>query len=318
MTQLPTRIGDQTLYLSLAVIASGLLALGVLVMKGRARALPIAEGRGIARAVGTWVRDPMWLSGLGLQTGGYALYVIAQAVIPVAIVSVMMQGGVGLFVLFAVLILGERARVAEWAGISGTITGMALMGLSLSAGAAQSPTATRQMMMLSSALLVLGFAPYAVRRFHESGIASALFSGAMFGLASLYTKAMTDYFLLDASPSIVLRILANPYVYAMTITNIAGLIALQNSFAVARGIIAMPLSTAVSNIIPIAGATVVFGEHLPDDPRAASMRLAAFALTIAGSALLTNPVEKSVTSEALGTARSNGKFGTAVREGATE
>ena len=45
-----------------------------------------------------WLRDPLWLGGLGLQTAGYALYVVAQAVIPVAVVSVMMQGGIGLFV----------------------------------------------------------------------------------------------------------------------------------------------------------------------------------------------------------------------------
>src|ERR1700728_3833856 len=147
--QFPSRAGDQALYLGLAIIASGLLAFGVLILKGRAHALPIAEGRGIAHAVGAWIIDPIWLSGLGIQTAGYALYVVAQAVIPVAIVSVMMQGGIGLFVLFAVLILGERARTFEWAGIAGTITGMALMGLSLSAGAAQSPTATPAMILLS-------------------------------------------------------------------------------------------------------------------------------------------------------------------------
>lgn len=303
--QFSPRVGDQALYLGLAIVASGLLALGVLVLKGRAHALPIAEGRGIARAVGTWVTDPIWLSGLGLQTAGYALYVIAQAVIPVAIVSVMMQGGIGLFVLFAVLVLGERARIVEWAGIAGTITGMALMGLSLSAGAAQSPTATAPIVMLSAALIALGSAPYAVRHLHKNGIAAALFSGVMFGLASLYTKAMTDYYLLDATPSVVSRILANPYVYAAMLTNIAGLIALQNSFGALRGIIAMPLSTALSNIIPIAGAMMVFGEHLPANPRAASMRLAAFGLTIVGSALLTNPIEDLATQETLYAARSN-------------
>jgi hypothetical protein len=49
----------------------------------------------------------------------------------------------------------------------------------------------------------------------------------------------------------------------------------------------------------MAGAMVVFGEHLPAGRGAASMRLAAFALTIAGSALLTNPVEELAAPEAL-------------------
>ena len=295
--QFPPQIYDQAFYLLMAIVASGLLALGVLILKGRAHALPLAEGRGMVRAVGAWVCDPIWLSGLAVQTAGYALYVVAQAVIPVAIVSVMMQGGIGLFVLFAVLVLGERARTAEWAGIAGTILGLVLMGLSLSAGAEQSPTATPEMIVLSVMLIALGMAPYGVSRFHQNGIAAAIFSGVMFGLASLYTKAMTDYYLLAAGPSVVPRILTNPYVYGTILTNIAGLIALQNSFAAMRGIIAMPLSAGLSNIVPIAGATVVFGEHLPARAGPAAIRLAAFGLTIIGSALLTNPVEYSGPSE---------------------
>jgi hypothetical protein len=170
---------------------------------------------------------------------------------------------------------------------------MALMGLSLSAGTEQSPTANNAMAILSALLLAAGLVPYLASRLHRNGIAAAIFSGVMFGLASLYTKGMTDYYLLAGTPAVSSRILANPYVYAMILTNIAGLVALQNSFAAVRGIIAMPLSTALSNIVPIAGAGVVFGEHLPHAPWPAAMRIAAFGLTIAGSALLTNPIEGS-------------------------
>jgi hypothetical protein len=140
-------------------------------------------------------------------------------------------------------------------------------------------------------LLAASLVPYLAPRLHHSGIAAAIFSGIMFGLASLYTKGMTDYYFLAHAPGTLARVVANPYVYAMIITNIAGLIALQNSFAAVRGIIAMPLSTALSNIIPIAGASAAFGEHLPRAPWAAAMRMTAFGLTIAGAALLTNPGE---------------------------
>jgi drug/metabolite transporter (DMT)-like permease len=290
--QFPPSTGDPLPYLLLAVVASGALALGLLVMKGRAHALPIAEGRGLMRALGVWLRDPQWLGGLALQAIGYGLYVVAQAVIPVTIVSVMMQGGVGLFVLFAVVVIGEHARPAEWTGIAATIGGMLMMGLSLGAGAEQAPTDNMAMAVMSALLLAAGLAPYLAPSLHYSGIAAAIFSGVMFGLASLYTKGMTDYYFLARAPGALSRILANPYVYAMILTNIAGLVALQNSFAAIRGIIAMPLSTALSNIIPIAGASLAFGEHLPRAPWAAAMRMTAFGLTIAGGALLTNPGEQ--------------------------
>jgi hypothetical protein len=54
----------------------------------------------------------------------------------------------------------------------------------------------------------------------------------------------------------------------------------------------MPLSSALSNIVPIAGGIVVFGEGLPPEPTAATMRIAAFILTVLGSALLANAQEE--------------------------
>ena len=86
--------------------------------------------------------------------------------------------------------------------------------------------------------------------------------------------------------ALALALIASPYTYLTIVTNVAGLVMLQNSFAMGRGIIAMPLSSAISNVIPIAGGIVAFGERLPDDPFAAAMRAGAFVLTIAASAAL--------------------------------
>src|SRR5580704_3647614 len=89
-------------FLLLGVAASVLLALGLLLMKGRGDALPAAHGTGIVRALLKWIRDPVWLGGLGIETLGYAFYVIALAAAPVSLLAVMMQGGIALFVIFAV------------------------------------------------------------------------------------------------------------------------------------------------------------------------------------------------------------------------
>ena len=53
----------------------------------------------------------------------------------------------------------------------------------------------------------------------------------------------------------------------------------------------MPLSSACSNIVPIAGGMIVFGESLPADPIAAALRLGAFAMTIFASAMLASTDE---------------------------
>jgi hypothetical protein len=131
-----------------------------------------------------------------------------------------------------------------------------------------------------------------IERMKRSGAGSAIFSGVAFGLGALLTKAMTDQFAGDQAGSLALRIVTNPYGYGLVAANIAGIVTLQNSFHSARGIIAMPLSSAFSNVVPIVGGMLAFGERLPADGVSAAMRIGAFVLTIAAGVLLAGAREQ--------------------------
>jgi uncharacterized membrane protein len=274
------------LYLSIAIVASVLMALGLLMMKSRSAHLPMAAGANTIGAIVAWIRDPMWIGGLGVQTAGWALYVIAVSRAPVSMVAVMMQSGIALFVIASVVILGERANRREWVGIGAIVLGMLMLTLSIQAGETEGALEPGTLLMFSALLMVAGLVPMAVARLKVSGAAAAILSGVAFGLAALFTKAMTEEFTASAAASLALRIVSNPYVYGLIVANIVGIVLLQNSFHSARGIIAMPLSGALSNIVPIAGGMIVFGERLPAGSMAAAMRIGAFALTIAAGALL--------------------------------
>lgn len=281
------------LYLSLAMVASVLMALGLLMMKSRSDELPEAAGANFVAAIVAWIRDPMWIGGLGVQTVGWALYVMALSQAPVSIIAVMMQAGIALFVVASAVILGERARLHEWFGIGAIVFGMVMLTLSLSGGQVEGALEPGTLLMLSAIMLALGLAPMGVARMKQSGAAAAILSGVVFGLGGLFTKAMTDKFLGDDASSLAFRIATNPYAYCVIAANIAGIIALQNSFHSARGIIAMPLSGALSNVVPIVGGMLAFGERLPDDTTAAAMRIGAFVLTIAAGALLAGARQQS-------------------------
>jgi uncharacterized membrane protein len=274
------------LYLSIAIVASVLMALGLLMMKSRSAHLPMAAGANTIGAIVAWIRDPMWIGGLGVQTAGWALYVIAVSRAPVSMVAVMMQSGIALFVIASVVILGERANRREWVGIGAIVLGMLMLTLSIQAGETEGALEPGTLLMFSALLMVAGLVPMAVARLKVSGAAAAILSGVAFGLAALFTKAMTEEFTASAAASLALRIVSNPYVYGLIVANIVGIVLLQNSFHSARGIIAMPLSGALSNIVPIAGGMIAFGERLPAGSIAAAMRIGAFALTIAAGALL--------------------------------
>ncbi|MGH7905023.1 MAG: hypothetical protein ACREP6_00175, partial [Candidatus Binataceae bacterium] len=121
-------------YLLIALAASAMMTAGLLIMKRRADALPVASGARIAHAVGCWISDPVWDAGLAAQSAGFVLYLVALTSLPVSVTAVVMQGGVGLFVLCAVLMLGERARMREWLGIAVTVGAMLLLSASLGGG----------------------------------------------------------------------------------------------------------------------------------------------------------------------------------------
>jgi len=284
------------IYLVLAVLASTLMALGLLIMKSRAESLPEARGTRVIGSVLTWLRDPRWAGGLAVQVAGWGFYIVAVAHAPVSMVAVMMQGGIALFVIFSVLALGERARPAEWAGIVAIVIGMILLSLSLSAGATQGLTNARTVVTLAIVLVIIAAATFMQPRLARSGTAQAIGSGIAFGLAGLFTKAMTDSFE-ASSAAFAIRVLLNPWPYAMIAANMSGMVMLQNSFHQARGIITMPLSGALSNLVPIAGGMLAFGERLPTDPIAAAMRIAAFVLTIAASTTLAIAEEEKIASD---------------------
>jgi drug/metabolite transporter (DMT)-like permease len=292
------------IYLVLAVLASTLMALGLLMMKNRAASLPEARGTRVIGAVIAWLRDPMWAGGMGVQIAGWVFYVIAVSQAPVSMVAVMMQGGIALFVIFSVVVLGERARISEWAGIIAIVIGMILLSMSLSAGASQGAINGRTVIELSIALIVAAAASFASPRLARGGMAQAIGSGIAFGLAGLFTKAMTDAFEANGA-GLAMGIFTNPWIPAMVVANLTGMVMLQNSFHQARGIITMPLSSALSNLVPIVGGMLAFGERLPRDPIAAAMRIAAFVLTIAASTTLAASQEEKPARDAVALGRTH-------------
>ena len=274
------------LYLGLGVVASALLAAGLFMMKSRSSVLPPARGSGMLRTILIWIRDPIWIGGLGVQTVGYALYVAALSDAPVSLVAVMMQGGIALFVVFATVFLHERASAREWAGIIGILVAMVVLGVSLTGGAAGSEAEAQALWAFSAISVAVTAVPFMFVRLRRNGMATAIASGVAFGLGSLYTKPLADAFVVHTGTNPMLRMFAHQWLYLVSATNIAGLILLQNSFHAARGIITMPLSSAISNVVPILGGMAAFAESLPTEPFAAFLRIAAFVLTIGSSALL--------------------------------
>jgi multidrug transporter EmrE-like cation transporter len=263
--------------LGLAVFASTLLTVGLYFMKREAERLPSLGGGWRLAAWWAFMRDGWWLSGLLLQVAGYGLYFLSLRAAPLSIVHAVLNGGIVLFVLLAAVGLGENPRPVEWFAVVVITVSLIILSLSLAStpavGAAEHGTLLFSLAVLGLAALALALDPQPDRT-----IGLSIASGLVLGLAAVYAKGLANGIGLtaDAAFRLLLTVSANLVGFAM----------MQAAFQRARGVVVMPLFAALSNLVPIVGGILVFGEALPSQQPAAVLRPLAFTLAILGAALL--------------------------------
>jgi uncharacterized membrane protein len=270
-----------------AILASVALTVGLYFMKREAERLPSLGGGWRLAVWLAFIRNRWWALGLVLQIAGFALYLAALSVAPLSIVHTAMNGGIALFVLLAVFGLGERVRPAEWLGVSVITVSLIVLSISLSAAPSASGVA-HGIVPFSLALLLLSVLAVVIDPAPRRAIGLSVASGLLLGLGSVYAKGLAD------APSL-LEAVKSAYLPLTVVANLAGFMLMQGAFQAGRGVVVMPLFSALSNLVPIIGGLVVFDESLPSHGAAAVLRPLAFALAIAGAGLLAGFGERPAT-----------------------
>jgi uncharacterized membrane protein len=175
-------------------------------------------------------------------------------------------------IVVGVLFLGEMIRRVEWLGISALLIGV--FTLSLFAQERIIDTYNLFWYALSTVIcviLVLLFVLIGSRETrtpHEKELFFALGSGILYGIATIYLKAMTieviqvlGYFsVLDLLSLLVL--VTRPSFWLYLISSIIAYFLLQCAYSTRRVSVAFPVNNSLSTLVPIIVATLVFGDSL--------------------------------------------------------
>jgi multidrug transporter EmrE-like cation transporter len=274
----------------LAILASTALTIGLYFLKREAARLPSLDGGWRLTALWAFVRDPWWLLGLALQVLGYGFYLLALRSAPLSIVHTALNGGIVVFVALSVIGLGERMRGIEWLGVSVITASLIALSVSLSEEPAVS-SGEHGILLFSLALLALAMVAIVVDPAPRRAIGLSVASGLILGIASVYAKGLTSTPALAAA-------LRSVYLPLTLAANLVGFVLMQAAFQAGRGVVVMPLFSALSNLVPIVGGITVFGESLPERGAAAVLRPLAFALALLGAALLAGFGERAAGSSA--------------------
>ncbi len=271
------------LALFLAAVASAFLSCGLYLMKREAPKMPELAGGLRFRSWAAFLRNPAWLWGVALQALGYGLYLAVLRFAPLSLVHTALSGGLVLFLLLAVSLLGESAGKREWLGALSITVALVLFGLSLDDEPVL-PTAPRGLWWFVATQVLLATLAFGLDSRPGRPVGYSIAAGLILGLSGLFAK------LLAVAPSLA-EVLRSSALWLTIVTNVAGFSLMQSALQHGRGVVVVPILTVLSDMLPIVAGLVVLGERLPPQQPEASYRLLAFVLAISGAALLATATE---------------------------
>lgn len=271
--------------LVLTLVSACALNWGYLREHGAASNLPPLSVRRPLRSLRLLLGSRAWLTGFASETLGFAIYVVALALAPLALVQAVAAGGIGILALLVARIGGTGLNGRERLGVAISIAGLVLLGISLAGGSGHGGAASWPLLALW-----LGASAGAAALAVGSG-ATLLAGGAAFGIAAGILFAAGDV-ATKAAVSGGESLVAAPAIAGFYA---AGTIVLQIGFQRGGALTTAGIATLGTNALPIAAAMALFAEPLPEGPLAV-VRVLSFGAVVAGAVVLA-PRRASAASE---------------------
>ncbi|HYH58282.1 MAG TPA: hypothetical protein VD790_03560 [Thermoleophilaceae bacterium] len=247
---------------------------------------PAVEARRPVRTSLALFRSRWYTLGILVATASWGFHVAALA--PISLVQSVIAGGLVMLTVVADRLFGLEVTRREWIGVGLTAAGLAFLAATLDGGAdsAHSAYDTATLTLYAGIAAALGVgAAFVGRGGYRHGIPLAISAGLLWGASDVSIKALSDHLGDDG-----VAVLLHPLALTIATLSLIGLAVSARSLQVGKAVPVIAVTSAAANITTIASGPIVFGEPLPDDPAALTLRIAAFVLVIAAAALTPAPV----------------------------
>lgn len=216
-----------------------------------------------------------WLAGFGIEVVGWLLYVFALALAPLSLVQATAAGGIGILAVMVSRYTGMRLSPVEQLGSVLSVSGLALLGISLvgAHGAGTDGSYLAVGLWLAVSLAGAAVALRTAPRLIGGGPAFGLATGGLFAAGDIATKTAVAG---GGHAS---------FVAALVVCYALGTMVLQAGFQRANPLVTAGIATLLTNALPIVAGMTIFHEPLPAGAFGA-LRIAAFALVVVGAVAL--------------------------------
>jgi hypothetical protein len=258
--------------LLLALVSAMALNVGYFVQHGAANTMVKLSLRHPVASVRLLVTNRQWMLGYGAGWIGWGLYIAALSLAPLSLVQSVAAGGVGILAILAHR-LGTPLTRQEWIGTGVAVSGLVLLGVSLTSDV--SPTAavhgTTLFIVVAVGAALAGALVLLSRRFRPGALLGCA-AGLLFGVGDLATKGAVDG-------------VGLLFVPILAVCTALAFVTLQLAFQRGRVLETAGSSTLINNLIPIIGGVLVFHEPIPPG-LAGVARLLSFIAVVAGAVIL--------------------------------
>jgi hypothetical protein len=264
------------LALTATLASSCALNVGYLLEHGAVGKMPPLTIRAPLTTLRRLLGSRRWLLGFAIESTGWALFVLALSLAPLALVQATAAGGIGILALLVSRVTQIPLSRHERLGVAIAVGGLVLLGISLAGGHGEGTGAGH----LSVGLWIAASAVAALVSVQllsgRIGAAPAygIAAGLLFAAGDIATKGAVE-----AAHGHLAFIAALIAAYAF------GTLVLQAGFQRGSALTTAGIATLLTNALPIVAGMTIFGEPLPDGWLGA-VRIAAFAAVVVGAVFL--------------------------------
>jgi drug/metabolite transporter (DMT)-like permease len=219
----------------------------------------------------------------------WILHVGALSLAPLSIVQAILSGGLVFLAVLAERYFGFRLRRRQWTGVIITAAGLAVIGLTTTTTATGPQRASlAALIAIEAAILATGL--FLVRLStsrhvadHPESLLLATAAGGLFGVSDVAVKYLTH------AQGPVFGLLS-PWTLTALVSFVVSFYASARSLQLGIAVEVIAITSIAANLVAIVGGILVFGDSIGSGPVSIIGRTLAFALVIAGAALMPAPL----------------------------
>ncbi|MGI8715886.1 MAG: hypothetical protein ACR2NR_22440 [Solirubrobacteraceae bacterium] len=248
-----------------------------------AREAPTVQLRHPLRSTVELFRSPIYAFGILIALGSWLLHVGALALAPISLVQSVIAGGLVLLTVVADRLFGIKVTRRELIGVGLTAAGLAFLAATLS-GDASSAHSRYPPGTLAIFITVVGVTGLLLCAWASRPAFLAVSAGLLWAASDTSIKALSSHL-----HHLGIAVAIHPLAFVILVASLVGLLISARSLQLGDAVPMIALTSAAANLTTIAAGPIVFGEPLPSNGLALTVRILAFALVIIAAALTPPP-----------------------------